>query len=115
MAYFKEISTNDPARDYGYLTTAPRKNEVLNNAKIDGKTAILANSNNRAITIKTRNKIYLQSYDTLILSVDTKTGEIKKLFNGFSVTTLKHINEFLQGYNLSFNKKTWLNFKGCFI
>lgn len=106
--YFESIA------DYrsNYLTESPRKNDVLNNAKIDGYVVILPNSNNRAITIATENEIFLQSYDTLILSINTTTGEIKKLWNDYSVTTLKHINEFLRGYGLQFNKKSWLQFNG---
>lgn len=100
-------ATND------YLTKQPTKREALINNQIAGKTTILPNSNNRAITIATDNEIFLQSYDTIILSLNTNTGEIKKLWDGFSTTTLKHINEFLSAFGLSFNKKSWLAFKGC--
>lgn len=96
-----------------YLTMNPRKKEVLENANIDGRVVILPDSNNRAVTIDDGTKIYLQSYDTLILSVDTLTGEIKKLWDGYSVTTLKHINEFLKPFGFRFNKKEWLNFNGA--
>ena len=108
--YFENISGAN-----GYLTETPTKRNVLQNAKIDGYTAILPNSNNRALTIAVDNEIYLQSYDTLILSVNTTTGDIKKLFSGYTATTLKHINEFLRGYGLSFNKKSWLDFKGGYL
>lgn len=115
MAYFKSITRDDVRREYGYLNETPRKNDVLKNAQIDGYTAILPNSNNRAITIATKEHIFLQSYDTLILDINTTTGEIKKLFSGYSVTTLKHINEFLRGYSLQFNKKSWEKFNGCIL
>lgn len=111
--YFESIEMNDARRDYGYLLETPKKEKVLNNAQIDGYTAILPNSNNRALTIATKDKIFLQSYDTLILSINTTTGAIEKLFSGYSVTTLKHINEFLRGYGLQFNKKSWEKFNGC--
>lgn len=81
----------------------------------DGRVVILPDSNNRAVTIDDGTKIYLQSYDTLILSVDTFTGEIKKMWDGYSVTTLKHINTFLAGFGLKFNKKSWIDFKGTFL
>lgn len=97
----------------GYLVESPRKKDALNNAKIDGYTVILPNSNNRAITIATDDEIFLQSFDTLILSINTTTGEIKKLWDDYSVTTLKHVNEFLRGYGLQFNKKSWIDFNGC--
>ena len=95
-----------------YLTMNPRKKEVLENANIDGRVVILPDSNNRAVTIDDGEKIFLQSYDTLILSVDTFTGEIVKMWDGYSVTTLKHINTFLAGFGLQFNKKTWEQFHG---
>lgn len=110
--YFESLQTNI----YNdYLMEAPKKQAVIRNAKIDGRAVILPDSNNRAVTIDDGTKIYLQSYDTLILSVDTFTGEVKKLWDGYTVTTLKHINTFLAGFGLNFNKKTWLNFKGTFL
>ena len=107
MAYFESIA------DYrnGYLLTSPRKRDVIQNAKIDGVVSILPDSNNRAVVIETDREKVLQSYDTLILSVEKTTGKIHKLWNGYSVTTLKHINEFLRPYCMSFNKKEWQNFK----
>lgn len=101
--YFDGItSTNN-----SYLFEAPRKAEVLANAKKDGKASILPDSNNRAITIKADGFEFLQSYDTLIIEVDTNARTIKKLWDGYSKTTLKHVNEFLKGYGLTFNKKEW--------
>lgn len=108
--YFESLK-NNPYNET--LTTQPRKKEVLNNANINGRVSILPNSNNRAIIIDDGEKLFLQSYDTLILSVDTFTGDIKKLWDGYSVTTLKHVNEFLRAFGLSFNKKAWETFGGC--
>ena len=106
--YFDSITDNRN----GYLTETPRKNDVLNNAQINGNVSILPDSYNRALIIKDGNTVYLQSYDTVILSVDLLTGEIKKMWHGYTVTTLKHINTFLKSFNgLQFNKKTWLDFK----
>lgn len=99
----------------GYLTETPKKQAVIMNAKIDGRVCILPNSNNRAVTIDDGTTLFLQSYDTLILSIDTFTGKVTKLWDGYSVTTLKHINEFLQGFGLSFNKKSWLEFDGTYL
>ena len=80
----------------GYLIEQPTKREVLKNGNIDGKTALLPGSNNRAITIHNGNYIYLQSYDTIILSVNVKSGKLRKYWNDYSVTTMKHINDFLR-------------------
>ena len=105
--YFDSI-TDDIS---GYLTETPRKNDVLNNAKIAGNVSILGGSNNRAVVIKDGNTVYLQSYDTIILSVNIATGKIKKLWDGYTATTLKHVNAFLKGFNgQQFNKKSWENF-----
>ena len=105
--YFDSITS-----DYSdYLIKQPKKADVLNNAKIAGNVSILGDSNNRAIVIKDGNTVYLQSYDTLVLSVNIATGKIKKLWDGYTATTLKHVNAFLKGFNgLQFNKKSWENF-----
>lgn len=108
--YFESLQTN---LYNDYLMETPKKQAVIKNANIDGCVVILPDSNNRAVTIDDGTKIYLQSYDTLILSVDTLTGEIKKLWDGYTVTTLKHINEFLKPFGFRFNKKEWLNFNGA--
>lgn len=104
--YYYETLKNDWRHDY--LTEQPKKAAVLQNAKIDGIVKILPNSNNRAVTIETEGKIFLQSYDTVILSIDKKTEEIEKFWNDYSVTTMKHINDFLVPYGKKFNKKEWL-------
>lgn len=107
MAYFESLK-DDYRHDY--LTKSPRKSEVLKNAAVAGSVSILPNSNNRALVIETEAERILQSYDTLICSVDKETGKVKKLWSGYSVTTLKHINDFLSAYGFRFNKKEWLNF-----
>lgn len=96
-----------------YLIEQPPKREVLKNGNIDGATALLPGSNNRAITIHNGNYIYLQSYDTIILSVNVKSGKLCKYWNDYSVTTMKHINDFLRIFadGQKFNKKEWLAFK----
>lgn len=105
--YFDSITSDQS----DYLIKQPKKADVLNNAKIAGNVSILGGSNNRALVIKDGNTVYLQSYDTIILSVDISTGTIKKMWDGYTATTLKHVNAFLKGFNgLQFNKKSWENF-----
>lgn len=87
-----------------YLSSAPRKREALANAIKAGDVSILPNSNNRAVVIDTPEKRYLQSYDTLILETDKATGATVKLWDGYSVTTLKHVNEFL---HRAIDKRDW--------
>lgn len=106
--YFDSITSdrND------YLIKQPKKADVLNNAKIAGNVSILGGSNNRAVVIKDGNTVYLQSYDTIVLSVDISTGTINKLWSGYTNTTLKHVNAFLKAYNgMTFSKKEWLTFR----
>lgn len=105
MGYFESIK-----QDYrhDYLTSAPRKSEVLDNAKIEGLTAILPDSNNRAVTIETDDNIYLQSYDTIVCYIVKKSGEFFRMWGGYSVTTMKHINTFRESHGLTkLSKKEW--------
>lgn len=113
MGYFESLKTYEYGSDY--LMKSPRKNEVIENARIDGRAVILPNSNNRALIIENDNHIYLQSYDTLILDVDKTMGTLKKLWSGYSVTTLKHINEFTKRYSMRFCKRSWLDFDNANI
>lgn len=109
--YFESISNM-----YGWLEKSPNKHEVLKNADKIGAVSILPNSYNRAIIIETDTETYLQSYDTLILKVDKASRTISKLWDDYSKTTLKHINEFMTRYThkaTSFNKAEWLRFKAC--
>lgn len=113
MAYFETLKTylyND------YLSGNPKKSEVIANANTPGNVAILPNSNNRAIIIDDNDNIYLQSYDTIVLILEKKNKKIVKKWDGYSVTTLKHINEFLKVFSgVQFNKKSWLNFSEMYI
>lgn len=111
MDYFESLKTN---YRNDYLTGSPKKADVLKNAKKDGVSVIIPNSNNRAIAIFNGTSKYLQSYDTLILKVDYEKRTITKLWDGYSVTTLKHVNAFMQEYTgalNTFNKKAWEAFE----
>lgn len=51
---------------------------------------------------------FLKSYDTIVAFV-TKTGEFKRLWDAWSVTTAKHINAFRALFGLdAMNKKEWM-------
>ena len=105
MGYFETISD---VRS-GYLLKAPSKKDALNNAMTEGTAAILPGTYNKAIVITKNSLKTLQSYDTLIMQYNSKTGAIKKLWKGYSVTTLNHINAFLQMIGKeTINKKEWL-------
>lgn len=54
--------------------------------------------------------IVLRSYDTDVVAYNPTTGEFKRLWNGWSVTTAKHINDFLILFNLpKISKREWLS------
>ena len=102
MNYYQSLSCG---RDY--LLKQPAKKEALNNAKRRGNAVILPNSNNRALLITDGKRSYLQSYDTIVLMY--QDGKITKLWDSYSVTTMKHINTFLSMQGLKqLGKKEWL-------
>lgn len=74
-------------------------------------TATLQNSYyGKAVVITDGNEIALRSYNTIVASYNTATGEFKRLWSGWSTTTAKHINDFLMSLNLpTLNKKTWMS------
>ena len=50
----------------------------------------------------------LRSYDTIVCAFDPKSGEFSRFWNGYSVTTQKHINDFRKLYGLpALSKKEW--------
>ena len=52
----------------------------------------------------------LKSYDTDVIACNPTTGEIKRLWSGWSKTTQNHINDFLRLFNLpTIDKKAWLS------
>lgn len=48
----------------------------------------------------------LQSYNTIVCKVTTD-GTFKKLWDGYSVTTMRHVNSFLKVIGISGGGKTW--------
>ena len=105
MGYFESLKQN---YRNDYLTESPRKREVLDNARKEGNVSILPNSNNRAVVIDAPETVYLQSYDTLILATDKASGDTIKLWDGYTATTMKHINEYLCGRgHRMMGKKDW--------
>lgn len=72
---------------------------IYNNQKSFYGRALIEESKNGDVT--------LVSYGTNILTVKSN-GKILPLWNGYSVTTQKHINEFmLQFTGVKCNKKEW--------
>ena len=48
----------------------------------------------------------LQSYDMEVCKI-TKHGKFVRLWGGYSVTTMRHVNSFLQFFNLDGGGKAW--------
>lgn len=55
----------------------------------------------------TNGEIFLRSYDTLVAYIN-KAGEFVRLWSGYSLTTMNHINDFCRFHGLpGFSKKEW--------
>lgn len=64
---------------------------------------------NRALIIPAGDELILKSYYTDVCKYNLKTDEFTKLWDGFSVTTLKHINTFRAFLGLNtFSKREWI-------
>lgn len=48
----------------------------------------------------------LQSYDTEVCKI-TPGGEFVRLWDGYSLTTMRHINAFIELFNISGGGKSW--------
>ena len=64
----------------------------------------------KAKTRRENDLIILTSYNTDVAMIDVKTNTFYRLWNGWSATTAKHVNEFrLQNGFTPLNKKAWLD------
>lgn len=71
-------------------------------------------ANNRAYYRYNGKSIELKSYDTVVFEYNTETGEFIRRWDGYSATTLKHVQMFVchiigEQYrrNTTFGKKNW--------
>lgn len=48
----------------------------------------------------------LQSYNTRVCKI-TASGEFVRMWGGYSATTIRHVNNFLQLFNISGGGKSW--------
>lgn len=51
-------------------------------------------------------EMILQSYNTKVCKI-TSSGEFVRLWSGYSVTTMRHINSFLQLFDIAGGGKIW--------
>lgn len=49
---------------------------------------------------------FLQSYNTEVCKI-TPEGKFIRLWDGYSLTTMRHINAFIELYNISGGGKSW--------
>lgn len=54
-------------------------------------------------------KYILYSYDTPVIEYNEKTEEVKRLWDGYSATTMRHVNSFLRHFYLKGGGKKWWN------
>lgn len=104
--YKKALDEHVIFNGYDYLTP-----EEIKELRADVKTrdgVLLSNSNGRA-TIRTNKNgdVILTSYYTDVAIISG--GRFFKTWHGYSVTTLKHVNEFRRVYGMQpMNKKEWI-------
>ena len=51
--------------------------------------------------------ITLQSYQTNVIRYDKKAKQITRLWSEYSVTTMRHVNEFMRSLETTFGGKNW--------
>lgn len=94
-------------RDYLRPDEVSRVREDLKALKKSRGAFALEGFNGRAVVIPTGDGYTLRSYDTDVISYEA--GTVRKLWDGYSVTTLKHINAFCAFVkHPGFNKREWI-------
>lgn len=60
----------------------------------------------KAKVIEYGDEKFLQSYNTIVCKID-KNGKFVKMWNGYSATTMAHINSFADLFNINGHGKKW--------
>ncbi len=60
----------------------------------------------KAKIIEKDGETLLQSYNTMVCKID-KSGEFVRMWDGYSVTTMRHINAFIDLFNIPGGGKAW--------
>ena len=60
----------------------------------------------KAKIIETDGETLLQSYATTVCKID-KSGEFVRMWSGYSVTTMRHINAFIEMFGIPGGGKKW--------
>ena len=62
----------------------------------------------KAQVLRDGNVLALRSYATIVCSLNLETGEFIRHWNGYSLTTMRHVNSFRILHNaLPLNKSEW--------
>lgn len=70
---------------------------VDNRKSFYGKAKVIEKDNGETV---------LQSYDTEVAKF-TSGGEFVRLWSGYSATTMRHVNSFLQSFGIAGGGKAW--------
>lgn len=60
----------------------------------------------KAKMIENNGENFLQSYNTIVCKID-KNGKFIKMWDGYSATTMAHINSFADLFNINGHGKKW--------
>ena len=60
----------------------------------------------KAKVIETDGETLLQSYDTIVCKID-KSGKFVRMWSGYSATTMRHINSFIEMFGIEGGGKKW--------
>ena len=60
----------------------------------------------KAKVIETDSETLLQSYNIIVCGID-KSGEFVRMWDGYSVTTMRHINAFIKMFGIPGGGKKW--------
>lgn len=60
----------------------------------------------KAKVIENGGEAFLQSYDTIVCKIDN-TGKFVRMWEGYSATTMRHINAFIEMFGISGGGKKW--------
>ena len=98
-----------------YALTSQETTALKNRSIAQGWNALpVQGANNRAYYRHNGDTIELKSYDTIVFSYNIVTGELMRHWGGYSATTLKHVQMFVDWINRkeyrrnsTFGKANW--------
>ena len=67
----------------------------------------------KAHVIERNDGVYLRSYDTIVCRI--VNGTFQRLWDGYSATTMRHVNSFLDEYGIPGGGKAWWDHQELYI